>query len=48
MTLYDICKRLNITYEDLCSAVIDVLELTDNGIYTIEIIDAMDRLHEEE
>lgn len=48
MTLHDICERLDITYEDLVSAVIDVMELVDKGIYTIEVIDALDRLHEEE
>ena len=47
MTIYDICERLNISYEELTAAVIDIMELTGNEIHTIGLLNAMDELYEE-
>ena len=48
MTLHDICKKLGVSYDALCVAVIDILEITDSEMYTIEIIDKLDALYEGE
>lgn len=47
MTLKDVCNNLNCEYEELVSAIIETLEITGYAVYTMEIIDEMDKLYEE-
>lgn len=46
MTLYDICKRLNCSYDELTGAVIELLEITGFEVYTKEILDEMQQMYE--